>query len=268
MANYDTIVVDVEDGVQTITLNRPDHHNGMTVEMTREVHDVLSGTALDPTIRVVVLTGAGNRFFCPGADVGRVHANSSEQSGVGRFNRSFEVRVGYRVPVLLRTIPQVTVAALNGSAAGAGLGWAMACDLRWSVTTARFATAFLDRAVAGDMCLHWTLPRVVGPGRARQLMLTCRKIDAAEASTIGMVDDLFEPDAFSSGVAEGIDRLRRAAPLALRTIKQNLLAAEQMTIADFCDLETMRHIDLLATEDVGEGFASFVEGRAPVFRGR
>jgi 2-(1,2-epoxy-1,2-dihydrophenyl)acetyl-CoA isomerase len=118
------------------------------------------------------------------------------------------------------------------------------------------------------MCLHWTLPRIVGPGRARELMLFPRKLSAAEALAIGLVEVVFPSVSFRADVAERVDRLRAAAPRAVRTMKENLVAAERMTIDDFSALETARHFELLASDDVREGFAAFVEGRLPVFRGR
>ena len=261
----ETILVDVDAGVCTITINRPDHFNAMTNQMARELHDTLVAVGDDRSVRIVVLTAAGDRSFCPGADATAMTASAGAGAAAVRTP---DARIGYRIPGLLYGIPQFTIAALNGSAAGAGLGWALACDVRWAADTARFTTAFLDRGVAGDMAVHWTLPRLVGPGRARQLMLLPDKLSAAEAHALGMVDAVFTAATFRDDVARLVERLRSAAPLALRAMKANLLDGERMTIGQLSDVETDRHFELMASDDVREGFAAFSEHRPPRFHGR
>ena len=261
----ETLLVDIDDGVCTITINRPDHFNAMTNVMARELHDTLVAVSDSPAVRIVVLTGTGDRLFCPGADAAAMSA--SPDAGAAAVAPE-DARIGYRVPVLLRGIPQFTIAALNGSAAGAGLAWALACDVRWAANNARFTTAFLDRGAAGDMALHWTLPRLVGPARARQMMLFPDKLTAADAHAAGVVDEVFPTATFREDVAVRVNRLRRAAPLALRAMKANLLDAERMTIDQLVEIETDRHFELMRSDDVREGFAAFVERRRPDFRGR
>ena len=171
------VLVSKDNGVATVTMNRPDRLNGMTHLMLFETYDALLKLSEDPSIRVLVLTGAG-RGFCPGADL-RVMAEGDP----GPEHDA----AWFRVPVLLHEMPPVTIAAVNGACAGAGLGWAAACDLRLAARGAKFNTAFLNVAVAGDMGLPWSLPRLVGAGRARDLSLCPRKLDADEAFAIGLV---------------------------------------------------------------------------------
>ena len=156
---FETILYEKSGPVATLTMNRPER-NGMTTKMLREAHEALTIQRKDRELRVLVLTGAG-KSFCPGADLQltAAGADSDEQSSIENF----------RVPVLLHTMPAVTIAAINGACAGAGLGWALGCDLRYAAPSARFNTAFLDVGVAGDMGGPWTLPRIVGAAKAREL---------------------------------------------------------------------------------------------------
>ena len=169
---YQTVTYSAAGGVGTVTLNRPEQLNGITNAMMREVHELLHDVADDDAVGVVVLTGAG-RAFCPGADLAHYSSGGADE----------ELRDEYfDIPVLLHEMPQVTIAAINGACAGAGLGWACACDLRYVARSAELNTAFLDVAVAGDMGLPWTLPRLIGAGAARELSMLPRKLSADEAA--------------------------------------------------------------------------------------
>src|SRR5580765_8151085 len=152
------VTLAVDDGVATITLDRPEQRNGMTGEMVAETYAALHDLRARTDVRVVVLTGAGDRFFCPGADLDHSKRTADEPSPMP------DPRV-MQIPVILHEMPQVTLAAINGSCAGAGFGWAAACDLRVAVAHAKFATAFLDVGVAGDMGLPWTLTRILGAAK-------------------------------------------------------------------------------------------------------
>ena len=155
--SFETILWDVDDGIGTLTINRPEQFNGMTNTMLRETHELLHDVADDDSVTVIVLTGAG-KAFCPGADLKHYTSGAKSEPNKDEY---------FDVPVLLHEMPQVTVAAINGACAGAGLGWACGCDLRYAARSAKLNTAFLDVAVAGDMGLPWTLPRLVGAGAER-----------------------------------------------------------------------------------------------------
>ncbi|MGE3448415.1 MAG: enoyl-CoA hydratase/isomerase family protein [Microbacteriaceae bacterium] len=212
-------------------------HNAMTERMVVELHDALVQLAGDDRILVVVLTGEG-RSFCPGADLAHVAS--------GRIDAPIEPR-HYRAAVVLHETPQVTVAAINGACAGAGLTLAAACDLRVASRSARFSVAFLDVGVAGDMGGAWTLPRLVGAGRARDLMFLPEKFDAQRALEVGLVSRVFDDDRFRDEVGALTTRLAAASPAAMATLKENLLAAERMGFADYVDLETERHTRRMAS---------------------
>ncbi len=155
----------------------------------------------------------------------------------------------------------------SGACAGAGFGWACACDLRVASETARFNTAFLDVGVAGDMGGPWTLPRLVGAAKARELYFLPGKFDAAEALRIGLVSRVSSATDFEVELQALVDRLDRAAPLALSAMKANFVAAEKMGFAQYVALESEKHTRLFRSNDTAEAFKAFVEKRAPVFKG-
>ncbi len=253
---FDTLRYEVADGLCRLTLNRPDRMNAMTNQMVREATDALEVASADPTIRVLVLTGEG-RAFCPGADL--KHFSSGGQDEV-ISSRDF------KVTTLLHEMPPVTVAAINGACAGAGMGWALACDLRVMSASAKLNTAFLDVAVAGDMAIPWSLPRIVGAARARDLSFIPRRIEADEAQRIGIVARVFADDSFRDDTESFLTALLEKSPTALLGLKQNYIAAEQMTFRDFVDYETERHLKIAASADTAEAFRAFVEKRKPVFQ--
>ncbi len=260
---YETLLVDRQGAVATVSLNRPDKRNSIGGPMMVELYAALGAIAADPQVRVLVLRGRG-ADFCPGADVkhyGGAGASAAARpawSGVREFN----------VAVLLHEMPAVTIAAISGACAGAGFGWACACDLRIASATARFNSAFLDVGVGGDMGGPWTLPRILGAARARELYFLPGKFDAAEALRIGLVSRVAPAEAFEGEILALTARLAAAAPLALATMKSNFLAAEKMGFADYIGLESEKHMRLFQTEDTTEAFKAFVEKRPPVFNGR
>lgn len=259
--DFETLLYDNQgDGLARLTLNRPQAMNGMTNQMVREATQALEAAAADRSVRVLVLTGEG-RAFCPGADLN--HFTARQGSGAGGDDRLQPA--DFRVAALLHEIPAVTVAAINGACAGAGLGWAMACDLRVMAAGARLNTAFLDVAVAGDMGLPWALPRVVGAARARDLSFLPRRVGADEALQIGLVARVFPDDGFRAETEELLAGLLAKSPTALAALKQNYVMAERLGFADFVDYEASRHLAIASSADTAEAFRAFVEKRSPDF---
>lgn len=257
MTDFETIRYEVERGLARLTLNRPEAMNGMTNRMVREARDALELAAADSSVRVLILTGEG-RAFCPGADLKHFTAGGSDERLTPRE---------FRVATLLHEIPAVTVAAINGACAGAGLGWALACDLRLMAASAKLNTAFLDVAVAGDMGIPWSLARIVGGARARELSFIPRKVDAEEALRIGLVARVFADDSFRAESDAVAAALLSKSPTALRALKEHYVAAEHLTFSDFVDHEAERHLHIAASEDTAEAFRAFVDKREPRFRG-
>ena len=245
------------DGIGRLTLDRPDRLNAMTNRMVVEVYDALCAIAERTDVQVLILTGAG-RGFCPGADL--KHFAGGEADVATRHEH-------FRTPLLLHRMPQVTIAAINGACAGAGFGWACACDLRFAARSATFNTAFLNVASAGDMAGPWMLPRLVGAAKARELYLLPDKFGAADALAMGLVSRVFDDADFHAAVEGIATRLAAASPHALRTMKRNFTDAEQMDLEPYIQLETERHMHVMAHADAKEAFRAFVEKRPPRFGG-
>jgi len=252
-----TIKFEAADGIGWLLMNRPDRMNGMTNEMLVEAHDCLEAVAQRKDVRVVVLTGEG-RGFCPGADLKHYAAGETDVASAPHH---------FRVPVLLHEMPQVTIAAINGPCAGAGFGWACACDLRFAADTATFSSAFLNVASAGDMGGPWTLPRIVGAAKARELYFLPEKFGAQDALGTGLVCKVFPLADLRAQVGAIAKRLASAPPHALREMKKNFLDAERMDFGAYIAAETQRHITVMAHDDAKEAFRAFVEKRPPRFGG-
>lgn len=228
------LIDDSREGLLSIALNRPGRLNAMTRGMVRELHTVLGTAQSDPDLRVVLITGEGDRGFCPGLDL--QHDGSLEEPlAVGHF----------QVVTMLHEMPAVTVAAINGACAGAGLGWALACDFRLMVETAKLNSAFLDVGVAGDMGVPWFLTRLVGASRAREVSMLRAKFGSQAALELGLVNRVFPGQTFREQVKEFIDLLLTKPPRALRTLKANYVDAERLSLANYVELEAERHQGLL-----------------------
>ena len=258
MPAYETITYESADGVGRLTLNRPERLNGVTNRMMDDLFNALSRIPLDHSTRVVVLTGAG-KGFCPGADLQHYTSGAAEAPNSPEH---------FQLTAMLHELPQVTVAAVNGACAGAGFGWAAACDLRYAADNANFHPAFRGVGISGDMASPWFLPRILGSSKARELCFLHGKFDAHEAERIGFVSRVFPAESFRDDVEAIVQRLAKSAPLALRAMKQNFLAAENMSLRDYIRIETERHQRTGASEDSRAAFRAFVEKREPEFKGR
>jgi 2-(1,2-epoxy-1,2-dihydrophenyl)acetyl-CoA isomerase len=261
----DLVLYQQEGAVATITLNRPDRLNAMNADLLQAALSTLETAAADDAIRVVIFTGAG-RAFCAGGDLAAglegINGPPPLTSQVGRLRRFM------RTSELLRTMPKVTIAAINGACAGAGLAWACACDLRYASSSAVFNTAFLTAAVSGDFGGTWTLPRIVGGAKARELYLLSERFDAQEAFRIGLVGGVLPPDELLPHIRRVGERIASFAPLALRRVKDNLNDAEQLSFQEHLEAEATRHAFCCATRDAAEAAEAFVQKRAPAFQGR
>lgn len=246
-------------GVGWIVFDRPPL-NGMIPLMVLEMYELLARLAIDPDVRVLVLTGSGGpgNGFLPGADL--QHMLSAQRDvDVATVEQDPRYAEAYRVPAMLHAMPQVTIAAVNGGTAGAGLGWALGCDFRVAAASARFNTAFLALDVAGDMGVPWSLSRVVGAGRARELCFFPGKVDAAEALRIGLVTRVFDDASFEAEVRAMAASLADRDAVALRTLKANFVSAETASYTQYLDVETARHLPLVERSRSAGGFASFFE---------
>jgi 2-(1,2-epoxy-1,2-dihydrophenyl)acetyl-CoA isomerase len=259
------VLYEVADHVATVTLNRPERRNAMSAELLQELLASLERAAADDEVRAVVLTGAGPGF-CVGGDLQAfAKADGGERS---LEERIAGLRESVRCSELLRGMPKPTIAAVNGAAAGAGLSLACACDVRVAARSAVFRMAFLSAGLSGDFGGTWTLPRLLGEAKARELYLLNRKLDAAEAHDIGLVAEVVDDDAFAERVRTIATELAAQAPLAVASIKANLNGQATLSFAEHLDHECERHVTLSRSADSAEAARAFLEKRKPVFQGR
>ncbi|MCB2079458.1 MAG: enoyl-CoA hydratase/isomerase family protein [Novosphingobium sp.] len=238
-----TVLVERQGAIALITLNRPERRNGVTVEMCHAIYDAVREVAASDA-RVAILRGAGENF-CVGADISGTGGSASPPT-------LEDLGLLHHASTVLHTMPQVTIAAIDGGCAGAGLGYAAACDMRWASTEAKFATAFLNVGVSGDMGLAWSLDRIVGPARARELLYFPEKLDAQAALDIGLVTRLFPRETLHAEALALAEQLCTREPFALRMMKANCLSAEHLPIGEFIDIETARHLHCTNRPDFAE----------------
>lgn len=262
----DPIARSDDSGVVTLTLDRPEVLNAQNGEMFSCMLDHLSGIAADRSNRVVVLTGRG-RAFCAGGDVSTMNEGSTGDASISTIQRVRNLRELTHTSQLLHQMPQVTIAAINGVVAGGGLSWAVACDLRYAAASARFVTAFVDVGLTGDFGISWFLPRIVGPGHARELLFFSEKTSAEEAARLGLVEAVFADNELLGAVTQRAARLAAKAPTALAGLKANLNDSPDLPLPAYLDRESERLIGAMSNDDHQEAVAAFLEKRAPRFGG-
>jgi enoyl-CoA hydratase len=211
--------------VRVLTLNRPEQLNAMTAELCDSLHRELRAVAADRSCRVAILTGAG-RAFCAGLDLhGYGAAPGNDGSDEARDRLANQQHMSSLI-LQLRSLPQPVIAAINGPAAGLGLAIALGCDIRLASHEAVFRAAFVNIGVSNcDMGTSWLLPRLIGASRSHELMLTGRRVDAAEALLIGLVADVVDGEALMARALEAADQIASLAPWGVRLTKRGMWAA-------------------------------------------
>ncbi|MEU8245406.1 enoyl-CoA hydratase-related protein [Nonomuraea sp. NPDC048916] len=254
---------DVTDAVATITLDRPDAMNSLTAEVKAALLEALRRAADDPEVRAVLLTGSG-RAFCAGQDL-REHGANLE-SGRGLANT---VREHYNPIVeLITTMAKPVVAAVNGVAAGAGAALAFACDLRVASEKAKFAMAFAGIGLAPDSGSSWTLQRLVGAGRAAELMLLGEAFDASRALELGLVTRVVPADDLLKTAQELTVRLAQGPTLAYAATKRALAYAASHSLPETLLVEADLQDECVATRDHQDATKAFLAKERPAFHGR
>ena len=265
----ETVLYDTDGAVATVTLNRPERMNTMDERLLAGALDALQQAADDDSIRVVILTGNG-RAFCAGGDLEAMAGGTvpGVDGHAAVEARVAQLRQAMRTSQLLHDMPKVTIAAINGACAGAGLAWACACDLRFCADSAVFNTAFMTAGLSGDFGGTWTLSRIVGPAKARELYLLAEKFRAPEAERIGLVSRVVAGAELMAEVRRVAERIAGFAPLTMQAIKANLNDALRLSLPELLDREAGRHIRCGLTQDAREAAAAFLEKRQPRFVGR
>lgn len=267
----DDLLVQVDDGVAVLTMNRPERRNALSDSMISAMGRALADLEVDDEVGSIVLTGAGGAF-CAGGDVKAMN----ERSGGTRSDRpaSLDERIHLQrlsqraTSGRLHEMPKPTIAAIPGPAAGAGLSLALACDLRYASERAILTTAFARVAFAGDYGGTWFLTRLVGPAKARELYFLSPRIDATQAESLGIVNAVFPDDKLEDEVMAVARRLAAGPRVAYRYMKENLNRAILGELGECLDMESAHHNRTGLTEDHREAAAAFVEKREPLFKGR
>jgi 2-(1,2-epoxy-1,2-dihydrophenyl)acetyl-CoA isomerase len=269
----DQLIETVEDGVATLTMNRPEARNALTGEMQAALSEALPRLAADRSVRCVVITGAG-RAFCAGGDVKGFAADTSRGAGVGSGSgpsveqRIAGLRSGMEVVKWLHEAPKPTLAVIPGAAAGAGLSLALACDLRIAADNAKMTTAFSKVGLAGDYGGSWFLSQLVGAAKVRELYFTADVITGAEAAALGIVNKSVPAEELPAVAAAYAKRLAGLPTVAIGYMKRNLNVAAHATLSEVLDLEATHMVRTMMTEDHASAAKAFVEKRAPEFAGR
>lgn len=256
----DTLLMQNLNGVLRLTLNRPDKLNAIDLPLLDALIEALEAAEKDRNVRAIVLAGAG-RSFCAGADIGQM---------IDRTPADWEHIVDhYLDPVrIISRMGKPVIARCHGNVFGGGLGLAMACDFRVAAGNARFCTPFVKLALAGcDMSAGYFLPRLVGLGRATDMMMTARIVEADEAQAIGLVTQTAPEDCLDATVDELAGRLAGFAPKTTAFTKSAIRKSIDRDMETEFDFEIFAQVQCLQSDDHREGVAAFRENRKPVFRG-
>jgi 2-(1,2-epoxy-1,2-dihydrophenyl)acetyl-CoA isomerase len=262
------LLCSVTDHVATITFNRPEKRNALGDEMTPAFREMLLVTEADPDVRVVVVTGAG-KGFCAGGDV------SSMGSRIG--SRS-DLTVDAKIRLLqhaqetcslrLHEMSKPTIAALPGAAAGAGMSLALACDLRIAAESAFLAPAFGAIGLSGDYGGSWYLSKLIGPGRAKEMYFTNRRMNATEALALGVFNRVVPDETLRDAAQAMAAEIAQGAPVALRYMKENHNRAMVSDLKTTMAMEGDRMVRAMHTEDFANAAAAFLAKQKPVFKGK
>jgi len=258
------IRTETDNNITTITLDRPEKLNAFSGTMREDLLAALRSAEDDPGCRVVVITGAG-RAFCAGGDV-EYMSGLQKDGNVDAFRKLLDA--GRDIVTTIGEMAKPVIASVNGIAAGAGCNLALACDYRIASDAAKLGETFVRIGIHPDWGGTWSLPRLVGPSRALELLMTGRMVDAAEALSIGMVDRVVPLSELPSQTASLARAIADGPPLAIADIKRALTASRTNTLRAQADLESEHQLRAFLSSDAAEGMAAFFEKRAARFEGK
>jgi enoyl-CoA hydratase/carnithine racemase len=264
------VLCERDGGVATLTFNDPDRRNAMTEPMGRAFSARVAELAREPGLRAVILTGAGGAFSA-GGDLSMIQQRADEgraRPGQAREEIRRTMRAFYGLFLSVRDLPCPSIAALNGAAVGAGLCVALACDVRLASARARLGLNFTALGLHPGMAATWTLPRLVGPAHAAELLYSSRLGDGEEAARIGLVNRALGPDEVLPAARGLAAAFAAASPVANRAVKRALARSSGASLADQLDFEAAEQAACFESEDVHEGLAAIRERRSPRFQGR
>ena len=269
MSEYDTgteeLLATLDEGVLTLTLNRPDRLNAISGPMLGALASTLQEANVDTGVRCVLLTGAG-RGFCSGLDL---KAQGSGSDGIGAGQR------GYRMfdlhnspPLVLNRMDKPVICALNGAAAGYGMDLALGCDIRIASENAKLGAVFAKRGVLPESGGCWYLPRLLGWARAAEVAFLGDILDAQKSLELGLVNKIVKHDDLMSEVDSWARKIADNAPLSVQATKRMMRLGMEETFETAVDQIYLQLLPLFQSEDFREGLAAFAERREPSFKGR
>jgi enoyl-CoA hydratase/carnithine racemase len=257
----EVVQMTVEDGVALLTLNRPERLNAWTDEMEHSYFGLLEDCASSEEVRAIVVTGAG-RGFCAGADMRQLQDLSD--GNVDQDRRAAE----RRPQTFPLSVPKPIIAAINGPCAGIGLVQALMCDVRFAAEGAKLTTAFARRGLVAEHGISWLLPRLIGPARALDLLLSARVVLAEEAAALGLVNRAISPeDLLDETMAYARDLAVNCSPASMATMKRQVYGDLERTLSDALAEADRAMLASFSAPDFAEGVSSFVERREPSFAG-
>jgi enoyl-CoA hydratase/carnithine racemase len=253
----DVVLYEVSEGVAIVTLNRPDRLNTWTSELANQYFDALDRAEADPEVRVIVVTGAG-RGFCAGADMDMLQGKQGSADDNATWNRPMTHPLTLRKPI---------IAAVNGACAGVGFVAALLCDIRFAAAGAKFTSAFSRRGLIAEHGSSWILPRLAGPARALDVLLSGRVFLAEEAAEMGIVNKVFPADSLmTETMAYARDLAVNASPTSMAIIKRQVYQHLEADVNTALKESNELMVESFQRDDFQEGVTSFVEKRPPAFK--
>ena len=261
VTHYNNLLYVTGNGIGLITLNRPQALNALNGEMLTELNGLLDHIALDPGVKVVIVTGSGDKSFVAGADIAEMRAMSAmEGRNFGKFGQSVFAK--------LENLPQPVIAAVNGFALGGGCELALACDIRLASEKARFGQPEVGLGIIPGFGGTQRLPRLIGKGRAKELLYTGDVIDAQEAYRLGLVNKVAAPAELLSAARALAEKIISRAEVAVKLCKAAVNQGLEMDLASGAAYEAEAFGLCFATADQTEGMSAFIEKRKPGFSGK
>jgi 2-(1,2-epoxy-1,2-dihydrophenyl)acetyl-CoA isomerase len=259
------VLYDVEDGVATLTLNRPDNRNALTGDMSNAIIDAVDRAEEDPDVRALVITGTEGTF-CAGGDV---NSMMEMMSGAAELHEAVQ-RIQHNTHRAIMRVAQFhlpTIAKVDGVAYGAGANLAIATDVPLASTDASISFGFRQVGLAVDSGTSYLLPRIVGENKAKELVFTGELLSAEDAGEEGIFNHVYDADDFEAQADELVESIASGPTVALRTSKQAISQGLNMSLKDALDNEAALQAQVFATQDHEEGATAFMEGRSPDFQG-